>query len=164
MVALPFGPFATGVMRGRFHPGNGQLYCCGLYGWSGARTRPGGFYRVRYTGAPVAVPVAMHAVPGGLELTFGCAVDEELAADPQSFGVRTWQLRRSKSYGSKHVDERALAVAAATRSANGRTVLLKIPDLEATMCLEVKVDLDTAEGAPLRATIHGTIHRMPEAK
>ncbi|MFN3241035.1 MAG: DUF6797 domain-containing protein [Planctomycetota bacterium] len=164
MVALPFGPFATGVMRGRFHPGNGQLYCCGLYGWSGARTRPGGFYRVRYTGAPVAVPVAMHAVPGGLELTFGCAVDEELAADPQSFGVRTWQLRRSKSYGSKHVDERALAVAAATRSADGRTVLLKIPDLEATMCLEVKVDLDTAEGAPLRATIHGTIHRMPEAK
>jgi len=164
MVALPFGPFATGVMRGRFHPGDGQLYCCGLYGWSGARTRPGGFYRVRYNGKPLAVPVAMHARPGGLELTFGCKVDAELAADPESYGIRTWQLRRSKSYGSKHVGTRSLAVAAAQLGADGKTVRLTIPDLQATMCLEVKVDLDTAAGEPLRATVHGTIHSMPEAK
>ncbi|MCK5944369.1 MAG: hypothetical protein KAI24_20445 [Planctomycetes bacterium] len=162
MVALPVGPFATGVMRGRFHPGDGQLYCCGLYGWSGARTRPGGFYRVRYRGEPLAIPIAMRALPDGLALTFGCALDAELAADPQSYGVRSWSLKRSQNYGSQHHDERALAVAAATLQPGGRTVHLRIPDLGPTMGLEVRIDLDTNDGAPLRATIHGTVHRLPE--
>ena len=51
--------FPTGVMRGRFHPTDGQLYTCGLFGWSSNRTQPGGFYRVRYTGQPVNMPVKM---------------------------------------------------------------------------------------------------------
>ncbi len=50
MCALPMPQFPTGVMRGRFHPVSGQLYCCGMFAWAGDQTQPGGFYRVRYTG------------------------------------------------------------------------------------------------------------------
>ena len=50
MCALPMPQFPTGVMRGRFHPADGQLYCCGMFAWAGNQTQPGGFYRVRYTG------------------------------------------------------------------------------------------------------------------
>ncbi|MGC6486338.1 MAG: DUF6797 domain-containing protein, partial [Planctomycetota bacterium] len=164
MVALPIGPFATGVMRGRFHPGDGQLYCCGLYGWSGARTRPGGFYRVRYRGGPVDMPVGMRAQPDGLELTFGAPVDPETANDPESYGVETWSLRRSKNYGSRHFDEQALDITSATLQPDGRTVRLVVEGLQPTMGMEVNVDVDTQAGAPLRAVIHGTIHRMPEAQ
>ena len=164
MVALPIGPFATGVMRGRFHPGDGQLYCCGLYGWSGARTRPGGFYRVRYRGGPVDMPVAMRTQPDGLELTFGAPLDPETANDPESYGVETWSLRRSKNYGSRHLDEQALNVTSATLQPDGRTVRLVVEGLQPTMGMEVNVDVDTQAGAPLRAVIHGTIHRMPEAQ
>ena len=162
MVALPVGPFATGVMRGRFHPGDGQLYCCGLYGWSGARTRPGGFYRVRYRGGAIDMPVAMRAQPDGIELRFGAALDPETAADPESYGVDVWSLRRSKNYGSRHVDERSLNVTSASLQPDGRTVRLIVEDLQPTMCMEINVDVDTAAGAPLRAVIHGTIHNLPD--
>ena len=48
-------------MRGRFHPANGQLYTCGLYGWAGDQTQPGGFYRLRATGKPMFLPVGLTA-------------------------------------------------------------------------------------------------------
>jgi len=35
--------FETGVMRGAWHPHNGQLYAAGLYGWAGNTTQDGGF-------------------------------------------------------------------------------------------------------------------------
>ena len=31
MATLPIPQFPTGIMRGRFHPRNGQLYTCGMY-------------------------------------------------------------------------------------------------------------------------------------
>ncbi len=38
MCALPLPPFPTGVMRGRFHPADGQLYACGMFAWAGNQT------------------------------------------------------------------------------------------------------------------------------
>ena len=160
MVALPIEPFPTGIMRGRFHPTSGQLYCCGLYGWSGARTRPGGLYRVRYTGGELRMPTAMHVRDGGIELDFGCALDRELAEDVDSYGVVTWQLRRSKSYGSKHLDTRERKLASATLRDGDRRVWLAIPSLEPTMCIEIRCNLETPDEQPVRATIHGTIHAV----
>src|SRR6185369_12322643 len=58
---FPF-EFETGAMRGVFHPQNGQLYTCGLFGWAGNKTKPGGFYRVRYTGKPLHMANGLHFV------------------------------------------------------------------------------------------------------
>ena len=160
MVALPIPPFATGVMRGRFHPPSGQLYCCGLYGWSGSRTRPGGFYRVRYVGGEIAMPTAMRSVPGGLELQFGARLVAELANDPESYSVKTWSLRRTRNYGSKHYDVQDLEVVKAALAEDGKTVRLAIEGLAPTMCLEVVCDLEAVDGRDLRAKIHGTLHKV----
>ena len=159
MVPLPIAQFATGVMRGRFHEPSGQLYCCGLYGWSGARTRPGGLYRVRYVGGELLMPTAMKVVAGGLQLTFGAELDPELAEDLDSYSVKTWSLRRTKNYGSKHYDEQALQVQMAELGADGKTVRLHIADLVPTMCIAITCDLEAAGGAVLRAKIHGTLHK-----
>src|SRR5205807_3138767 len=70
MCELPLPAFPTGIMRGRFHPGDGQLYVCGMYAWAGSATQPGGFYRVRYTGREVHLPVAWHARRQGLAIGF----------------------------------------------------------------------------------------------
>lgn len=159
-IAMPFGPFATGVMRGRFHPGDGQLYCCGLYGWSGARTRPGGLYRVRYVGGALPMAVAMKSVGAGLQLTFGCELERELAEDPQSWSIKTWSLRRSANYGSPHLDEQPLAVGSARLGDDGRTVLLTLPSLAPTMCVSIDYDLEQRGGDVLRGSIHGTLHAL----
>ena len=62
--------FPTGVMRGRFHPGNGQLYTCGMYAWAGNKQTAGGFYRVRATGKPAWLPIGLHARKKGVEIIF----------------------------------------------------------------------------------------------
>ena len=38
MSHLPMPAFPTGVMRGRFHPADGQLYLCGMFAWAGNAT------------------------------------------------------------------------------------------------------------------------------
>ena len=82
MCALPIPQFPTGVMRGRFHPGDGQLYACGLFAWAGDRTQPGGFYRIRATGKPMYVPVGLHARKDGMAITFTDPLDRKAAARP----------------------------------------------------------------------------------
>src|SRR3954468_9781268 len=126
MSPLPIPQFPTGVMRGRFHPIDGQLYCCGMFAWAGNQTQPGGFYRVRYTGKPVHLPVGLRATKGGLVLTFSGALDPKTAADPRQYAVKTWSLKRSAAYGSKHYDEKPAPVTAATVAAAGQTGTLEI--------------------------------------
>ncbi|MFT5126301.1 MAG: cytochrome c5, partial [Verrucomicrobiales bacterium] len=101
MSPLPIAQFPTGVMRGRFHPTNGQLYACGMFAWAGTQSQPGGFYRMRYTEKSAHLPVELHAKKTGMELTFSEALDPELAKHGK-FEVSTWDLKRSGGYGSKH--------------------------------------------------------------
>ena len=159
MCALPLPAFPTGVMRPRFHPTDGSLLVCGMYAWAGNQLQPGGFYRVRWTGKPADLPVGLAAKAGALELTFTDALDPK-AVDARSFDVKVWGLTRGKNYGSKHTDERPLAVATATVLADGKTVRLDLPDLAPTWCMEIKYRLRGADGRAVTGTVHNTIHEL----
>ena len=159
MCALPLPTFPTGVMRPRFHPTDGSLYVCGMYAWAGNQTAPGGFYRVRYTGKPADLPVGLHAKTGAVELTFTDPL-EAAAVDPKNFDVKVWGLKRSKNYGSKHLDEKPLTVAKATLAADGKTVRLDLPDLAPTWGMEVKYRLKGTDGRPVAGTLHNTVHAL----
>ena len=156
MVALPMPDLPTGVMRGRFHPADGQLYACGLFAWAGNRTQPGGFFRIRRTPRPLHVPVALHTQPGEITLTF-CEPLAAAAADPQAWAVRTWNLKRSANYGSDHFDETARPVAAAEVSPDGRRVRLRVPDFASTWCYAVEWRIEAADGSPVRGVLNGTM-------
>jgi putative heme-binding domain-containing protein len=158
--ALPIPRFPTGVMRGRFHPGNGQLYACGLFVWAGDQEQPGGFYRIRYAGKPLRVPIGLNARRSGMAITFSGPLEREAAADPARYAVKTWSLRRSEQYGSKHYDERPLAVRGARLSDDGRTVSLDMPEIQPTWCMEIKYSLKGAGGQSVDGVIHNTIHQL----
>jgi putative heme-binding domain-containing protein len=160
MCALPLPQFPTGVMRGRFHPGNGQLYCCGMFAWAGDRTQPGGFYRVRYTGKPVYLPVGLHTVSGGMKITFTGTLDPATAGDLKNYSVKIWGLKRSANYGSDHVDEKPLEVTRAKLSPDGKTVTLNIAELKPTWCMEIRYAIKAADGETVQGTIHNTVHRL----
>jgi putative heme-binding domain-containing protein len=162
MCELPLPAFPTGIMRGRFHPHDGQLYVCGMFAWAGSATQPGGLYRVRYTGRPVHVPVNLHARRGGLDMTFSSPLERTAAEDAKRFAVKIWGLKRTANYGSEHYGERPLTVASVGLSDDGRTVHLEIPDICPTWCMEIKYSLRSDEGAPFGGTIHNTIHRLAE--
>ena len=160
MCALPIPALPTGVMRGRFHPGDGRLYACGMVAWASDRTAPGGMYRIRAVGKPMHLPIGLHATKNGLTIQFTDSLDRVSAADPANFVVETWSLKRSAKYGSDHYDQRRLRVSASSLSDDGRTVSLTLPDIRPTWCMSIEIKLKGAQGDAFERTIHNTIHHL----
>ncbi|MDP6446502.1 MAG: heme-binding protein, partial [Pirellulaceae bacterium] len=161
MCELPIDRFPTGVMRGRFHPRDGQLYACGMFAWAGNQQKPGGLYRIRYTGRPVHLPTSLEATPAGMRVHFSGELNPD-SVKPDRFAVKTWSLKRTANYGSKHYDERPLKISGVELAADRRSVLVRIPDIKPTWCMEIKYAVESAEGSPVRGVIHNTIHTVKQ--
>jgi hypothetical protein len=81
---------------------------------------------------------------------------------PDRFAVKTWSLKRTANYGSKHYDERPLKISGVELAADRRSVLVRIPDIKPTWCMEIKYAVESAEGSPVRGVIHNTIHTVKQ--
>ena len=158
MCELPIPQFPTGTMRGRFHPQDGQLYLCGMFAWAGTQHQDGGFYRLRYTGQPVHLPVGLNATDETLRISFSGEIDREVAEQIQNYSIKTWDLKRTANYGSKHYNTQDLKVSVAKVSADRRSVDLIVPGLQPTWCMEIRYNLRGSDGQPVNGMIHNTIH------
>ena len=164
--------FESGAMRGRFHPGDGQLYVSGLRGWQTAAAKDGCLQRVRYSGKPVDLPVGLHVKPNGIAITFTRRLDAEAAADPDNYDVQWWNYRYSKDYGSKEFlvsnpkrfgrDE--VYVEDAQLLADGKTVFLELEDMRPVMQMQITYAIKAADGAPIKQTIYNTINAVPKSR
>ncbi|MFP6612593.1 MAG: heme-binding protein, partial [Pirellulales bacterium] len=158
--------FPTGIMRGRFHPQDGQLYLCGLVGWSSNKSQPGGFYRVRYNGKPLYVPVNMHATEDGVQLTFSDALDKSSAEDIDNYVVHRWNYRWTRGYGSKHYSVKdpkrtgqdEVEVLEATLSADGRMLELELDDMKPVQQMMIEFAVKAADGTSFKRKVMATIN------
>jgi hypothetical protein len=157
---LPMPAFATGIMRGRFGD-DGALYACGMFAWAGNAVDPGGFHRIRHSGTPAAMPLAVRAVRGGMVLKFSDPLDPA-AISPSAFALKVWSAERTANYGSPHIDERPLEITGAKLANDGRSLVLTIPRLEPTGFYELAMKLRTSGGGVVERTMHGSIHRLSE--
>lgn len=157
---LPIERFSTGVMRGRFNRLDGQLYVCGLSAWGSTQPQLGALYRIRYTGKSAVIPVDLHARHSGMEIIFSEGLDLSAAGDTANYKVETWDLKRSRAYGSEHYNEQVLKVTKADVSSDGRTVLLTIPDIQPTWVMEISFTLKGADGSEVKGVIQNTIHKL----
>jgi hypothetical protein len=160
MCELPFPSLPTGIMRGRFHPQDGQLYTCGMFAWAGSAIQPGGLYRIRATDRPMHLPVELHATQKGMQITFTEPLDAEAARDLLNYQVTTWSLKRTENYGSDHYNTKQLAVASVELSADRKSVTLVMPGIRPTWCMEINYSLKLADGTPFLGVIHSTVHRL----
>lgn len=160
MCELPLPIFPTGIMRGRFHPIDGQLYTCGMFAWAGNATQPGGFYRIRATGRPVHLPIGLQAHKTGMVIKFSGELDPKTAIDPSRYVVRTWSLKRTANYGSKHFDEKTLEISSVTLSDDHRVVTVNLPEIQPTWCMSIEYKLTGSQGEPVNGLIHNTIHEL----
>ena len=164
MCELPLPPSPTGLIRGRFHKNDGQLYVCGMFAWAGSQQQPGGLYRIRHTGEAAYLPKKIEAKPGRLIVTLSEAVDRKSAIKASNYYLRTWSLRRARNYGSKHYDEKTLKISKAEVSKDGKTITLHAAGLKPTWCYELRCNLDGKEGETVKRVIHGTIHALGKSK
>lgn len=152
--------FPTGIMRGRFHPEEGQLYAIGMFAWAGNKRQDGGFYRIRKTDKPTILPGKLKAAKDGMVLTFTDNLDAESAGNAGNYTVKVWDLKRTKNYGSKHYNEKTLKVEKVELKDGGKTVFLSLPGLAPTWCMEIDYRLKGADGEEVRGKINNTIHAL----
>ena len=157
---LPIPTFSTGVMRGRFNPADGQLYACGLSAWGSAQPELGGFYRIRYNGEKTIVPLSLHVLANGIRIKFSHELNKNNVEDIKSYQVQTWDLKRSRKYGSDHYNTKALIVKNATLSKNGKEIFLTIMDVKPTNVMEVKFQFLDDIGKPVKGLIQNTINQI----
>lgn len=170
-VPLPLR-FASGVMRGRFHPADGHLYLSGLLGWVTNATRDGCLQRVRYQGKPLVAPVAIRSYANGVAVTFSDPLDKRLAEDTDQYQVEQWNYRWSSQYGSPEfkpsqptVEGRdSVAIESASLLADGRTVFLEIPTLRAVSQWQLQCVATSTSGITRRQSVYATWHRIPSEK
>lgn len=184
VVRLPVN-FDSGIMRARFNAKDGQLYVAGMKGWQTSAAKNGCVQRVRYTGKPLNLPVGLHVTKEGVAITFSDKLDKELANDSENFAVSEWNYIWSSSYGSPEISVHnpaslhpgskgtewtkdqlmlkqhdTMTVKSAKLSADGKTVFLTIPDMQPVMQMQIRYNLETADGAVLRQEIFNTINNL----
>ena len=160
IVELPIPRFSTGVMRGRFNPGDGQLYLCGLSAWGSTQPQLGGLYRIRKVDQPLNIPVGIKATSDGIELSFTSELDPAAVNQITNYTVETWDLLRSRNYGSKHYNEKILTVTKAELGKDKKTIRLTIPDIKPTWVMEIKYQLKDQNGKDIVGSIQNTIHQL----
>ena len=159
--------FASGAMRGRFSPHDGQLYVSGLKGWVTSAAQDGCLQRVRYTGKAVDLPVEVKTMKNGLAVAFTRPLDRATAEDPDNYNVEQWNYVYSGNYGSadyslvnlKQEGRDPVDVSSATLL-DERTVFLEIPDLKPAMQFSIGYAIKSRDQAALRQTIYYTIHAV----
>jgi Concanavalin A-like lectin/glucanases superfamily/Cytochrome C oxidase, cbb3-type, subunit III len=155
---LPLPAFPSGTMRGRFGP-DGALYVCGMFAWAGNATAPGGFHRIRWTGRPAHVPVAVRARRDSLEIDLSDPIDPA-SVSPDGCRIKIWSLKRSADYGSPHIGEKSLAISAAAAVKDGKSITLTIQGLAPVNCYELILRVRDSAGNSIERNLHGTIHRL----
>ncbi len=161
IVQLPLDDFPTGLMRGRMNPADGQLYVVGMSAWATSQmVQTGGLYRIRYAGGAVHMPASMRVFAGAVELSFTSLLEEASATRASSYKVHTWDLERSRRYGSDRYNTRRLRIAGV--SLQDSTVTLHLPGLKPTWILEITYDLLDTNGTAFDGAIQSTVYATEE--
>jgi Domain of unknown function (DUF6797) len=181
--------FESGIMRARFHPKDGQLWVAGLRGWQTDGIRNGCLQRVRYTGAPVQMPIELHAKKSGIELRFTSSIDTQSAIDPENWNVEVWNYLWSAAYGSPEIStiteaekpadgsgnvaqftqaqmtkaqHDPLTIKSVTVGTDDRSVFLEIEGMKPVMQMSIRYGFKSADGSDLKGEVVNTIHALGE--
>jgi len=168
VVPLPVEPLRSGAITGDFNPHDGHLYVVGLHGWQTAGKEDGCLQRIRYTGQPIYLPVALTAHEDGIRLSFDRSLDEQTAEDLKNFVVERWNYKYSAAYGSDHwsvedpsrMGHDRLTVQSVELDDEGKSLLLRIADMKPVMQMKVAFKLRFADGHVERNSVHFTVHRL----
>ncbi|WP_276389243.1 DUF6797 domain-containing protein [Eudoraea chungangensis] len=161
VVDLPGIKFLTGVMRGRFNPGDGQLYACGMSAWgTNQMLRGGGLYRIRYTGKPLTTPIHLKTTTSRIVLSFASELDLRDATNTANYVIKSWELKRSSKYGSDRYNEQILPIRKAELSKDGKAVSLSIEHIKPVDVMSISYDISNVHKMPFKGTVQSTIHNL----
>ncbi len=153
------GEFLAGVMRGAFHPQDGQLYVAGLDGWGDYSVKDGCFHRVRYVGGKVRKPKGFKVHSNGLRIDFTTKLDPDSTKRVKNFFAQAWNYEYAKRYGSPEFSVKKpdslghdrVKVRSVTLLKGGKSIFVEMPDLEPVMQLYLRMHLKDADGTEFKS-------------
>ena len=166
LVSLTDG-FTAPLLKAQMRQQDGQLYLTGFAIWGSNAKEVSTFARLRYTGQPSTIPLSVEAGQQGVLLRFATPLDRAVAADPGKYDVQRWNYQRTENYGSGHfkldgsAGQDRLRVASANLSADGKSLLLVLPDMRPANQLQVAYQLRSAAGKTVADTLYLTMNAAP---
>jgi hypothetical protein len=160
---LPFrSGFQGGNNRAAFAP-DGSLFLGQTdRGWGSTGGKSFGLQRLVWSGEVPFEIETMKLTADGFDVRFTRPVDRSAAATPANWSLSHYHYLYRQAYGSPQQDITPVKVSAATVSADGRTVRLKLPELRAGKIYELHhTNLRAADGtAPLHTAAYYTLNRV----
>ena len=161
--------FESGLCRGRFNPADGQLYVAGLKGWQTNAAKDGAIHRVRYTGKPLTMQNQIHVTDKGITIGFTGELDATSAGDTANYSIQQYNYRWTSAYGSdkyKVSDPNAkgkdpVEIKSVTVAPDKKSVFLEVTDLKPVMQMEIKMNIQAADGSTLPGDVANTINVVP---
>lgn len=147
-------PFRSGIGSGTLAvemTESGAMFVGGTNrGWGSRGKKPFSLDRITWTGKVPFEILEMKAKPDGFELVFTQEVDPETAGQIDSYKLQTYTYIFQSSYGSPEVDHTFPKITSAKVSADKKSVMLTIDDLQEGHVHELISDgVRNAEGLPL---------------
>jgi glucose/arabinose dehydrogenase len=166
-VTLPL-KFASGLMRARVSPKDGQLYVSGLKGWQTNASVDGCLQRVRFTGTDAALPIGLSVKKGEVHLRFSAPLDAD-SVNADSVGAERWNYAWTGAYGSPDLSvadpqkkgRDPVTISGVRLEADKRTVVITIPDLKPVMQQAITMKFADASGELVKFTLYQTINVVP---
>lgn len=159
--------FPSGVLNGRMHPRDGQLYLAGfqIFGSSGSRT--GGIFRVRPGKTPGWLPREIRAEKRGILMNFDAPLSADLAAELGRYSADRWNYHQTHQYGSGNYrtdndqpGQEAIPVSSAKLSTDRKSIFLGIRDMQPAQSLRLTYRLP-APGVEKIENAYLTLHSLP---
>jgi len=155
------GEFLAGVMRGDFHPKDGQLYVAGLDGWGDYSIEDGCFHRVRYTGGKVRKPKGFKIHSNGVRIDFTTKLDPRSTSLVKNYFSHAWNYEYAKRYGSPEFSAKVpeslghdrVDIRSVKLLENGTSIFVEMPDLEPIMQLHIRMHLQDADGTEFKTDL-----------
>jgi azurin len=152
------GNFLAGVMRGDFHPKDGQLYVAGLDGWGDYSIKDGCLHRVRYTGGKVRKPKGFKVHSNGIRIDFTTSLDSQAISNVENYFAHAWNYEYAKRYGSPEFSAKVpeslghdrVNIRSVKLLEDGKSIFVEMPDLEPIMQLHIRMHIKDADGTDFK--------------
>ena len=125
--------------------------------------------RVRYTGEPAYLVIGCQVRSQGILLKFSFDLQKAAAENKNNYDISQWNYQWTSNYGSEQFSVKnpreegvdVVEIAEAVLLEDGRSVLLKIPDIRPVDQMRIQLEVSARDNTVLQESIYLTINKVP---
>lgn len=163
---IPLG-FDTRIplLQGRMHPNGDSVFLTGFKIYDSRAFNQWGFARLRPGVSPITTPVNARSCAHGVILEFASPLKPE-SVEPEKVIAQAWSYKRSRTYGSGRYRADGnpgmdpVGVSQTVLSDDRKSVFVHLPEISATMQLELRHCFKLENGRSTEGATYFTIHQL----